>query len=35
MFGLGEGPTDADLKKAFKEEMGREPTAKELEEFAE
>jgi len=26
-------PTDAEMKQAFKEEMGREPTAKELEDF--
>ena len=26
-------PTDEEMKEAFKEETGREPTAKELEEF--
>jgi hypothetical protein len=26
-------PTEAEIKEAFKEETGREPTAKELEEF--
>jgi len=27
------GPTDEELKQAFKEETGKDPTAKELEEF--
>ena len=38
MEGFGEEtdiPADEDIKQAFKEETGREPTAKELEEFKE